>query len=478
MLIFRTCAIGFFALSLQLSSIAFGSDIFNSFDWDNNVINMPTRLIMYHRETHESFHIPTDAFAILRDETERARCGLEMYELRPMSFVKFEDDPLGETNHFLEDLVHIVTQQRPERWQGPKWAEFVKALGTPEGAGKVSIVTARNQSSKIIFEGLKFLQSQGLIANTPDPDNIWAVGGPAFISNMKRLCNIDISIENAVSKNSSLHKAKVIKCLLDKISSSYPSDLTTKPVWIFSDDDLKNIQKVAEALQESLDSGKWNNIEIQLQFTGPNAGKTFPHSSILRPKESPISLFHTEDDLKKTVASGEEKRVIPNDKSYKINTSNMIKIKEFQDYLGRSAIFDSVDIADPASDPITVVRHKASKFNHVVVDSLSLEIEGERIGVNIQDTLKSLKTHIGKKAKFICMLGVREDRIIKVFRGEIDGTILEPKGSGFGFLPYFLPNGAKKTLGEDQPDKYNPRYLAVQRMIENEPFVISDAIAQ
>ena len=56
-------------------------------------------------------------------------------------------------------------------------------------------------------------------------------------------------------------------------------------------------------------------------------------------------------------------------------------------------------------------------------------------------------------AKFVSVLALKiKEQRIKLFRGEISGTITwPPRGhNGFGYDPFFIPNGYKETFGEMQ----------------------------
>lgn len=52
--------------------------------------------------------------------------------------------------------------------------------------------------------------------------------------------------------------------------------------------------------------------------------------------------------------------------------------------------------------------------------------------------------------------------MVKIFRGAVEGRIVEGRGDAGGFLPYFLPDGASKTLAEERPNVFNARYYAVR----------------
>lgn len=145
-----------------------------------------------------------------------------------------------------------------------------------------------------------------------------------------------------------------------------------------------------------------------------------------------------------------------------LNTSNPHKLREFKrlglghlEMLGR-------DLREPDADPLTVIRSKASQMGPgVLVEDTSLDVDGEDVGTNVKWLLASLDRYVGKKARVRVLLGVLDEGVVYVYRGEVPGTLVPARGTNFGFDPIFLPDGASLTLGEDKPDRYNARALAV-----------------
>ena len=156
---------------------------------------------------------------------------------------------------------------------------------------------------------------------------------------------------------------------------------------------------------------------------------------------------------------------------WKINTSNKGKLEEFRKYLSGTITSMLEDIAEPDSDPLTVIQYKASQFENVIVDDTSLEIEGEDIGVNIKWLMDSLPNFLGKKAVFTCLLGINCGDEVKIYKGLCNGVIVSPKGESFGFNKYFRPDSQNKTFGEFIPDDINPRKIAVDNLLKDYTWV-------
>lgn len=167
--------------------------------------------------------------------------------------------------------------------------------------------------------------------------------------------------------------------------------------------------------------------------------------------------------------------------TYTLNTSNPGKIAEFKHLFSKhKATLDlsKIDQDEIDSDPLTVITHKASQLEeNILVEDTSLEVDGEDVGVNIRWLIDELPKYENKQATWTVYLANRRGNQVYIYKGEVKGTLV-PKRSdkGFGFDPYFLPEGATKTLAEDKPDGVNARALAVQALIDQSPYAIQAPI--
>lgn len=149
---------------------------------------------------------------------------------------------------------------------------------------------------------------------------------------------------------------------------------------------------------------------------------------------------------------------------WKLNTSNSGKASEFKKFLGKDIQIIEKDLAEPKADALTIVRFKASQFVDTIVDDTSLEVIGANIGADIRWKLKDLEKWAGCEAEFVCLLGVHRENWIYIFEGRVLGEIVDPRGEGFGFNPFFQPHGSSFTLAERQLPEHNARYLAVESL--------------
>ncbi|WP_068468777.1 non-canonical purine NTP pyrophosphatase [Candidatus Protochlamydia phocaeensis] len=166
---------------------------------------------------------------------------------------------------------------------------------------------------------------------------------------------------------------------------------------------------------------------------------------------------------------------------WKLNTSNKGKLEEFQRLFakhGQTLHASDEDLNEIDADPIRVIAHKASQLGeNILVEDTTLEIEGASIGVNIRWLLDHLPRYIGRKAQWIVLLAYRQGEKVFIYKGNLSGTIVEPKGSGgFGFDPVFLPERAEETLAQSKPDAFNARAKAVEALLKGEPWVIHPCI--
>jgi XTP/dITP diphosphohydrolase len=166
-----------------------------------------------------------------------------------------------------------------------------------------------------------------------------------------------------------------------------------------------------------------------------------------------------------------------------LNTSNAGKLQEFERLFAQYGITITVqrrDLHEIDADPVTIVVHKASQLQEdVLVEDTSLEIEGTLVGTNIRWVLNDMPHYVGRKAKWRTLLAYREGDLVHVFEGQIEGTIVQPRGEeGFGFDPFFLPNNSSLTLAEAKSDAVNARAKAVEAFVHAQHHSVVHSISQ
>jgi XTP/dITP diphosphohydrolase len=167
--------------------------------------------------------------------------------------------------------------------------------------------------------------------------------------------------------------------------------------------------------------------------------------------------------------------------SWQLNTSNPGKLQEFQRLFAKhncAINATQTDTPEIESTALQVVVHKASQMKeYVIVEDTSLDIEGADVGINIRWLLDHISNFVGRKATWRVLLAYRAIDRVYVYEGVVFGKIVSPQGTeGFGFDPFFLPDGATVTLAQKKPDSVNARAKAVDALFNNQPCAIEPLI--
>ncbi len=255
-----------------------------SFDWDDNIFNMPTRIRLRHKETGEEVLVSSAEWAIVREGVGKHGKYAD-YQTFEGSLLRFGSDPEGKRNFFLED-VQAAVRAHPTAWQGPSWKAFVRALENPETARRTSIITARHVSPDDMFAALEWLKGEGYLQHLPAKENVFPVSYPPLKE----------KLGNGNMQSPSEAKAIVMRGLLDELDASpvpetarpirTPDGRATRPmhIWGFSDDDWGNFEKARQALCEGMAAGRWTRVKILIFFTGKNHPTERPRAEVLTPE--------------------------------------------------------------------------------------------------------------------------------------------------------------------------------------------------
>lgn len=162
--------------------------------------------------------------------------------------------------------------------------------------------------------------------------------------------------------------------------------------------------------------------------------------------------------------------------TYKLVSSNQDKLREYKRFGLNIQIEPGKDLKEVQGSDLEVIIHKAKDAGpqHIVEDT-SLNISGAEVGVNIRWLMGNLQQLVDRKAEWVVMIGVNTGQDIEIYKGVVDGIIVNPDSyKGFGFDPFFLPNGSKLTLSElDEiggKDNFSARKDAVKHMLTNQTF--------
>ena len=255
-----------------------------NFDWDDNIMHTPSKIVLFHKQSGEELTMDTEAFAVYRGQVgveavDYKGENLQEYTLIPedgYSFRNFRDGANGE-NLFLQAVKEAL--EGPEAsWQGPSWEDFVEALQEPETAEKTTIITARGHSPLAIYEAMELLQEMGYVEHVLPLENIYPTSNPGIFNRY---------LEDEVSAaHPSMIKVQVMIDLLDRLQAQ-PLDENASYVlspdadkydyfhlWGFSDDDEKTYQSALEVLSEEVAKQRWDRVKITVFYTGKSGSET------------------------------------------------------------------------------------------------------------------------------------------------------------------------------------------------------------
>lgn len=168
-------------------------------------------------------------------------------------------------------------------------------------------------------------------------------------------------------------------------------------------------------------------------------------------------------------------------------TGNQHKLKEWQAMMPDTIQLESVDVDLPeiqSDDATEIVTDKAKRAYEivgkpVVVEDVEAGLEklnglpgplikffNAKLG---KDALYKLAGKEGEKATVACTIAYYDGNETLVVRGEVNGTVVAPRGDAFGFDIVFVPEGETQTYAEMGPEKKNKishRSEAIRKFVE------------
>lgn len=120
------------------------------FDWDDNILHMPTKIKMEHLEDDGSWKpisVSTGTYSLIRGDSEHYRPPQGDWT---KAFVNFEDSP--DATHFIEDTVAALEKIEHGETPGPSYQALKKTLR--EGR-LFAIVTARGHSPETLERAVR-----------------------------------------------------------------------------------------------------------------------------------------------------------------------------------------------------------------------------------------------------------------------------------------------------------------------------------
>jgi hypothetical protein len=235
-----------------------------NFDWDDNILFMPTKIVVFHKETKEPLEISTEEFGQVRtkigvegkykDYLIGNNQTLEDGSVNPQfSFINFRDKDYGVSNDFLPQVKEAL-KNSPACF-GPSFNSFCHALNDKDTAKRTTIITARGHHPKSLYEALVYLKSLGYFKYLPPVKNMHPVSSRKY-------------------EASAAHPSqKKLEILLNEIDAIEKIAKNSKVPHFtgFSDDDNATYQSVKKVIEEEVKKGRWPNTKVILYYTGHNA---------------------------------------------------------------------------------------------------------------------------------------------------------------------------------------------------------------
>ena len=232
-----------------------------AFDWDDNILTMPTKIILQD-ENGEEVGMSTEDFA-----EYRVKLGVEPFEYKGKTIVGFADDPFrffgtkGDKRFIIDAMMAK---------EGPAWDDFVEAVN---GGSIFSIVTARGHSplavrraiENMIESNFKGISKKELVKNLRKFRNI---SGEEDMSDSELIdaymdMNKYYPVTFGAGSAQSPEKGKVdalrefqryVKYIAGQLNKPilFKDDISNRfiPKIGFSDDDLRNLEKVKHELSK------------------------------------------------------------------------------------------------------------------------------------------------------------------------------------------------------------------------------------
>lgn len=160
-----------------------GGRSFYFFDFDDNVVHLDTKIVLFHRPDGAEVEVPTSDFAEVHPLVGKSGTEWEHFEIRgndPLngSFRNFREQPKerlkGKEQPLIEDMIAALANPHVD-WRGPSWNFFVHAVNHTR---PISIITARGHHPHTIRRAVNLLvQSRDLPAN-PNFLSVYPVTNP------------------------------------------------------------------------------------------------------------------------------------------------------------------------------------------------------------------------------------------------------------------------------------------------------------
>lgn len=225
---------------------------FYFFDFDDNIMFLPTPIYILNTETGETMGVSTGEFANIQPLLGKpgkhesfSTFSVTIKGIRG-SYHRFSDIPEdelqpGQRQYFVEDVEKAIDDAEKagdrDKWKAPSWHAFHHAC---QEGWPISIVTARGHSRETLKAGVRVLVEKGKIDKEPNYHTIYPIGN-------EKVRRGELDDADLWRTTPDLKKC-AIKESVDKALAKYGD----KPEHCFgmSDDDPQNVRLIVRAMRE------------------------------------------------------------------------------------------------------------------------------------------------------------------------------------------------------------------------------------
>lgn len=220
------------------------------YDWDDTIMYMPTKIILFRKGSNDSIQVTTQEYAEIREHIGQPGSKYENYEIRKnearpefSSFQFFRSNSGVGVNYFYEDVKRALNSLNLN-WMAPSFMDFIGDLADPIKSKDTYILTARGHSALEIQQALdliaKYAKDRFGLNLYPIPiENIFAVGA---------------------AQDPSGKKSEILIKLAETYQKKGYAGLT------FKDDDAGNVRKAQEAFKDK----KFPSFNVDIEHILPS----------------------------------------------------------------------------------------------------------------------------------------------------------------------------------------------------------------
>jgi hypothetical protein len=222
-----------------------GGRSFYFFDFDDNVVHLPTKIILFSKESGNTIEVSTQDYALIHPQLGHENSKWKDFEVKlspPLSFQNFREKPKealspNEDQPLIQDM-HEALRHPFLEWRGPSWGFFVYAVNNNR---PISIITARGHHPHTIRRAINLLVQNRSLNAHPNYLSVYPLSHP-------EIKNI-LAPEDTQDK---LHTSELKKRAIHQAVKDAFECYGFNPYHRFgmSDDDPKNVAVILKAMLE------------------------------------------------------------------------------------------------------------------------------------------------------------------------------------------------------------------------------------